>query len=584
MNTRFLAEQIRFLSTNLLANFPNAKHPYYSSLKTLSQITVDPTLGAPWQTMTLLSDFEEQLRLLQKAFAHDLQHPAGVNNPVAQPIDLLAAISPDAKVILQDFARKQAIKLPQSSPTESLYEAIYHLSEQVFAQHRGLSSTANASFKNSDDFSNGTALTGQSGGAFTHSTWVIKKIPGKLEKPREKHQANWFAKHASDKQTAAREVIVQEFYRLLMPYQPKTRIARTTAHDVFVLSKEVAGSKPLNSLARDDLRQKLKKHKIKGMGRVLTTNLCLNEIDAKVGNMLLDGKGQIIKIDGDWGLAALRDPTSFSRKFTTQDIAALPLLDSYTPYNWLDIVQTGTANVDYALGGKTLFESGFNNDSVFRLEVNETMLQILSLPKDFLRSFVASYIVDPIEINLLTNELLANQERLRQAALPNKSFQEYLNSSKSIQKLAGTADDLYAFRTIGKKFLLPENIDVVGPLQDARLQLQADVKQLQAAAIAPVAAVTNAYNNNWLLEQLQRGLPRLPGSNGNVAQPQPAPTISANKTTLKTATTQPAKNANPADKRSSIFNTMQAQMQLFWRKKNKVAPASSSNGLFRPKK
>jgi hypothetical protein len=307
--------------------------------------------------------------------------------------------------------------------------------------------------KDVNKFSNLGALSkAEATGLFSHETAKVHKTPKPNETVSEKHAAIWFKKLCEDKKIAGREVVAQEFYRLLMPWQPKTRIARDEDFNLYVLSKGSDNSISLASCDSVVLRNELLSGALKGYGKVSVASLFLNETDAKPGNMLVDTQGNLLKIDGDWCFSRLRDSRfQDTSAITGEDIGRLPVVLDYEPYNWIDLYREGTVSSKYLLDPETtIISRDLGKSPSFRQEVNEALLNILIMPRELLKTFVKSYIHDPVEVKLLTREMENRYAQTFSAAMQDPSFKNYLQSAEAEKYLTQCSKLMSEFKTQGK--------------------------------------------------------------------------------------------------------------------------------------
>src|SRR5580765_875256 len=76
-------------------------------------------------------------------------------------------------------------------------------------------------------------------GKFRHNTFTSHKInPDMAQRRKFKH--TWFFKQVADTTIGLREVVAQEYFRLIIPGQPKTRLVKDkTGSHIYVISKEI---------------------------------------------------------------------------------------------------------------------------------------------------------------------------------------------------------------------------------------------------------------------------------------------------------------------------------------------------------
>ena len=267
----------------------------------------------------------------------------------------------------------------------------------------------------------------------------------------------WFVKkldHTQPKENyyiGISEVIAQEFFRFMLPeHQPQTRLLMSNSGEYYVASSAVKNFKPLQSPVST----------MRYFGDILIHALVLNEIDLKPGNVGIveeNGETHAVKIDGDWCFAKLRrlrdmqmlgiqlkdeDMKEVSSSFgiTNEDIALLPCL-TLSRYecmtNWLDIVVSSKISMT---NHKQPSTQSLHDNPQFRRAVHCAMLKWFMLPEDFIQSFINSIDVPSFEGDMKLRDNIRNELRtelttriglLRQAALENDSFKEYLSSSEA---------------------------------------------------------------------------------------------------------------------------------------------------------
>jgi hypothetical protein len=188
----------------------------------------------------------------------------------------------------------------------------------------------------------------------------------------------WIRKEISDPADARLELLAQEFFRLIIPHQPETRIAKDPTTGVFyILSEEVRGYKalPVNQ------GESFSDGTFTGLGQVLTTSMFLEETDLKNGNLGLNNKNQVIKIDGDCCFWQLYFP---EKLFTLNQeaIASLPYPKGYFVYNWLGFFSLGEKQKNSDIVKPELGQS-----AQFGAEVNQALLKIYLLPTEYISTY-----------------------------------------------------------------------------------------------------------------------------------------------------------------------------------------------------
>lgn len=225
----------------------------------------------------------------------------------------------------------------------------------------------------------------------------------------------WISKEMPDPAKAKIEHLSQEFFRLLIPHQPETLIARNMATGThYILSEEVCGYR---NLPRGEA-QNFANGRYHGLGQVTIAALYLQEIDLKNGNIGLNDQNQVIKIDGDWCFAEPKPPRR--NKLSPHAIAQLPYptKDNYT-FNWLEVVKEAVYQTQ-----SNILAPNLSNAAPFRAEVNEALLKICLIPDCYLGHFVDHYM--PASGRYYLKLLQARRDELTQSAQQNPSFNAYL--------------------------------------------------------------------------------------------------------------------------------------------------------------
>jgi hypothetical protein len=253
-----------------------------------------------------------------------------------------------------------------------------------------------------------------------------------------------------DAPIARLELLAQEFFRLIIPHQPETRLLwDPTTREHYILSEKVKGYHEIPT----GMAANFADGSYTGLGQAMATAMFLQEIDLKNGNICLDTNNQVIKIDGDWSFAKSSYPGNFD--ITPDAIANLPYPE-FTTYNWLDLVMEGQLYPNSRLVNPQL-----KNEPQFRAEVNQAMLKICLLPDRFIEKFVGALVQAGDNEDLRQEKqnfvslLKAQREALKMSALENQSFQTYIHSKAA-------ADDAQAL-TIQMNSFVPNGDGVVVP-------------------------------------------------------------------------------------------------------------------------
>lgn len=289
---------------------------------------------------------------------------------------------------------------------------------------------------------------------FSHGLFIYKK---------KKNRTRWYIKSVNV-QEAIMEVIAQELFRLILPSHPKTRLVEEelTSNSVYYYVASKAVSINPFFFSKDNYYEKFLKGEVSGLGAVQIVSLWLNEVDFKVGNVVVKEGGDVIKLDGGLCFAGLQDNISYDGQarfaILASDLESLPTLHSYTPYHWLDLIyheeqeQGSEPKRIINLNSQLLKLSSLEK---FQREINQTILRIIVLPEPLIRYFAYCYaprgIADP-----LINVILERQEQLKTAAYQTKSFNAYRERKEALTDLIDYVVYLKMFKTMGHSFLLTD--------------------------------------------------------------------------------------------------------------------------------
>lgn len=181
-------------------------------------------------------------------------------------------------------------------------------------------------------------------GKKSHPVTVRKKTPKDPANLTPRNTKDWYFKvmyapgvptnklnRIENVSVAEREAIAQELFRLFIPNYPKTRIVEGSYNRIYVASEGVPNYQAVERMDANDVRQGLLDGRYRGLGHTAVMALFCNEIDFKLGNLILSN-GRFVKIDGDWCFATLRencaaDDTNY--RITADNIARLPYCDNY---------------------------------------------------------------------------------------------------------------------------------------------------------------------------------------------------------------------------------------------------------------
>ena len=436
---KHILEEIQDLANLRFSGLEDKKSKEAQYYVDLMNLTLDANLSAPLQQISFLEDLQTVLN----------RKPGNDNDFEDQLKNALNRLPLFHRVGLHN----QDQNLPDYC--DVLHNKISEIHQKAIDDY-----TKNPKFTPLQRFENGDRLDANR--SFTHSTKITHKKVINGEPVSEKHKKNWYRKWCPDKTTAVREVIAQEFFRLLLPYQPKTRLAKDEYSNLYVMSKEGNGTVQMSELLKDPksgLRDKINDGTYRGLGSVLMINECMHETDAKFANMLIDEEGRVIKIDGDWALSGLRDPNQFSMNYRVEpvNIEQFPITLPYAPYHWLDVYAKKEPNMDYFdpdFTNETFLDFDIAHKDFFRAEMNETILKLITLPAALVKKFVGSYTNNAEEVELIAGEINHRIVQFRQSALENANFWRYLATDDARRDFKKHMSAMEDFTTSKKNHLL----------------------------------------------------------------------------------------------------------------------------------
>lgn len=275
----------------------------------------------------------------------------------------------------------------------------------------------------------------------------VKKRPKDNQNPNAKKFENiWYLKYDQSNFQALCEVVAQEFFRLLIPGHPKTRLVNGNASNPrYVLSKEVPGYRSLQSHQPADLVLKLSRGQYFGLGEVLAVAMFVDESDLKLANMCLNKDGRIIKLDGDRCYANLLRVKEHHSKVTADDLANPFKPKVYSPSNWLEYLAH--------------FEARIKPSPTFMHEYNMALMKICLLPESLIKAFVLHYSLKEEDGLLLALESINRKNMLLFAALKQPSFRDYVLSEQAQVDANDFIDSLNGFHPRGKKRIVDDLVD-----------------------------------------------------------------------------------------------------------------------------
>lgn len=292
----------------------------------------------------------------------------------------------------------------------------------------------------------------------------------------------WIKKEMEDPSTARFEALAQEFFRLLIPHQPETRVVCDNVNNVYyILSEEVPGYR---ELPRNE-QQKFTNGNYSGLGHAMLASMFLQEVDLKNGNIGLDDKNRVIKIDGDWCFASHKSKDPYRNyDITPQTINELPYPIA-SAFNWLDLKRE-----DALFRSSNLIDPAILSSAPqFRSDVNETILKICLLPDSFIEQFIDAYI--PSGGEYFIDLIKERRDQLQSSATLSASFLNYLNSEDASIAKKNILNEMKIFKSGGTRLIS----------NAAFKSLKAEVNS-QATALLPTPIIVNASQFQKQITQL----------------------------------------------------------------------------------
>lgn len=256
----------------------------------------------------------------------------------------------------------------------------------------------------------------------------------------------WIRKEIKNPLIARIELLAQEFFRLLIPYQPRTLLAKNFNNGVYyILSEEVEQYRRLPK----GYAECFENGTYLGLAKALVISVFLQEIDLKNGNIGLDKWNRVIKIDGDWCFGSITYRMG-SYPLTSGVITSLPYPKLFYVFNWIDWVSEGA----YATQSHVVNLS-LNRSFKFRKEINQSLLQIALLPDLFIERFVDCYLLAGGQrfIDLIRSR----RDELTKSALEIPSFFDYLMTADAQKDAQLIFNQMKTFRVDEDQLVIPIN-------------------------------------------------------------------------------------------------------------------------------
>lgn len=257
----------------------------------------------------------------------------------------------------------------------------------------------------------------------------------------------WFCKKMRDPEAAKRELLAQEFFRLLIPHQPVTLLAKDKDGSLYVLSEEVNGYHALPTNQANSFTDGT----FTGFGEALVNAMFFQEVDLKNGNIGLDNQNRVIKIDGDWCFAEFHKDFNNDSPFklTPKAIESLPYPMDFPAFEWLDFIQRWKQ-----CPFSSIVPFDLNHSVQFRAEVNQALLKICLLPDTYIEAFADFYL--PSESAPFIQLIKDRRNELQQSALQNDSFVNFLQTPAAQNTANAILKQMKSFQVGGMAVINPD--------------------------------------------------------------------------------------------------------------------------------
>ena len=301
----------------------------------------------------------------------------------------------------------------------------------------------------------------------------------------------WIGKKISSYGYAIKELIAQEFFRFVITRQPKTRV-HIQSGECYILSEEIQN---FDYLPRDS-SSFYGNGVYTGLGEILLTAMFLCEKDLNDGNIGINRKKEVIKIDGEWCFEE-------SALLTATDVTALPFLDTFTPSRWLDFPSSELPTTHKS----RIVDDQLSQAGHFRNEINRTILLICLLSDQVILRFVQAYLDDALLDNIYVSFINQRRSQLKAAALQEPSFRAYIRDKNTLRVANELLLNIWGFKTSTAEVVFTIfDSDYTALLKDARLALKymmlpAKLDQLLSAIKAAAINSTDANVYGFVEEQ-----------------------------------------------------------------------------------
>lgn len=281
-------------------------------------------------------------------------------------------------------------------------------------------------------------------------TKAKKKVDVRSLSSTHKWEQLWFLKENEDAVYALAETLAQEFFRLVIPNQPKTRVVKNDITCLrrtglnrkrFVLSQGVPGYRPIDNMNDDAFHHAIRCQLITGLGEVLIMAMMTGENDLRLANLCLNYCNQIIKIDGDHAYEAI-----WHGGITADDFKTLPFIKDYPTQRWLCLLP-----LEYVRHANDQCYLELSQHEGLRREINRATLKVLLLPIPLIRQFINCYARSKRTRTAYLTMWEQNKLSLRNAAWQDERFVRYVREAR--QEMMVYINYLESFKTMRKYYL-----------------------------------------------------------------------------------------------------------------------------------
>lgn len=343
--------------------------------------------------------------------------------------------------------------------------------------------------------------------------WYVKQIRGRVYEG--------YRESVTDAAYRAyREVVAQEFFRLIIPTQPKTLFGKGLYKGkpyAYVLSREVTGFRaiferidPNTEPERylEEFKNKMEQcanGTLKNFGEILITAIFLEEVDLKNGNLGIDSENNVVKIDGDHCFATLIKKYENLKLVIDKNLLEnLPYTPEYQAFNWLKIKRQN----GYLLKECETAREVFSRSEIFRAQVNKAILKISLLSDRMLEELIGSFILQNISAlyNSILTKMTERRDQLITSALQLESFRDFILSEEANAYVFEYFSQLMQFDIQGNVIyeIANNDFDIASELTSRLEELKGRAQQIIEELRTPVEAEAENLQSTQEAEELKQ--------------------------------------------------------------------------------